>query len=863
MGLIELQNGLKSLKLVSDLKPYIVVVDDNSEYKEIVKFHLEKIDSEIKFFDNPAHAAEFVKTHQWNILAIISDFSMPQMNGFEFRTLTLNSLKQIVPFYLLSGVIDVEKALSGIEFKIFGFIEKINLEDKLISTIEKGLLERVQALNDDREMLFGFIDDAQVIVDQMESLCLDLEDPSLSYDSLQKLLGISHTLKGASSFFEPNYLHNFIHKFEDYLKYISQVPGKLNEKSISICLESIDLVKKFLFNLSVYKDENISVERLFIIFEERDELTDTNSTNEESRQADTAHQHGAKKVDSIRIEKSVLDEFMYSSGEMTVIRNMLYKVANVIEKKYSQDKDVQTLNDLLEELHKVNLGMQNKISELRKVPVASLLKPIPRLIRDVSKALDKNVAYEVFGDDLRLDNSVAEIINNSILHLLKNSLDHGLESTQDRILAGKSEVGNIKIDFKQKNEFIYFSISDDGKGINPEVIKKKLIKNNYSTSKLNEMSDHDLQMMIFDSGFSTAEVVTEISGRGVGMTAIRDMIRDIGGKLNLKSVVGIGTEFELVIPVPKSVNIKNCLFFKADEHVFGVEQDSVVYIYLHDKEKSILKNINGKNFIEFESKLVPVVSCNSLLTNNFEDEVHIKNIVLMQNQDGDYISIAVDEVYDFEDTVIKTIHSSFKKLQIYKGATFLSDGKVGLLLDVDGIFNKLELTSHKTPEESKNKLNVKIDLNLQNWFEFRLNKNESFSCLQDEVFRIEQYDYKNINMSVNGHTCIYRDQVIELIDLNKCILGQEINVEGSDNVKFIVFRKATHFVGLLFNEVVDMYDSQITETGLMHEHPFIIGHLIKANQKTVSAISLDKIYNSYIGKSSQSKTEGLPVREAA
>ncbi len=382
-----LETLIKSIPLVEQRKLEIVIVDDNFEFKDVLSYPFEKYNFEIKFFNNPNEALDYLKANIYNTAMILSDYSMPLMNGFGFREETLKFAPTSIPFYLISGVIDIEQALGAIQLKIHGFLEKQNVDDKVINETLENLSIRLNEIKDEREMLFGFVDDAGSMIEQMESLSLSMDNQEDVKELFNKMLGIAHTIKGASSFFEPKYLHNYIHKYEDYLKAICNSLSPISEAQIELSFKAIDDIKYLLRSLAIFSKEEINIEQMLAKFFET-QINETAQTEVKKSEAkDTknanAQQNISNSNDYIKIEKKILDQFMYASGEMTVVRNMLNKISNLIEKKYSNDKDVLSLSELLDELHKINLGVQNKISDLRKVQVNTILKPKPRLVRDV------------------------------------------------------------------------------------------------------------------------------------------------------------------------------------------------------------------------------------------------------------------------------------------------------------------------------------------------------------------------------------------------------------------------------------------------------------------------------------------------
>ena len=322
---------------------------------------------------------------------------------------------------------------------------------------------------------------------------------------------------------------------------------------ISTILKSFDFIKVLLGEFKLRQHRTYDLEAIFIeFFGAGTQLV--GQTPKPSSTSQAAPRAPEKEAPSeLKVPVKVLDRFMEASGEMTVIRNIINKCAKAIEAQFPRNRDVSMLSELLDEMQKINASVQTQITNLRKVPMHNILKPIYRLVRDTSKALEKEVEVVTVGSDLAIDTNIAAILNNSLVHLIRNSLDHGLESPLDREKMGKERKGKVTITCYQKNEVICIIIEDDGRGINEDSIRKKLVKNGTHTEAQAARLEKDiLYGMIFEAGFSTAEKVTDISGRGVGMSMVKDSVKSVGGQIDIESIPTQGTKFTLSMPVPKA-----------------------------------------------------------------------------------------------------------------------------------------------------------------------------------------------------------------------------------------------------------------------------------------------------------------------
>jgi two-component system, chemotaxis family, sensor kinase CheA len=531
------------------LKPAVVYLDDEQESLEIFESRCQDFGLDSFVTTDKEQALSFIKKNKSRILMIISDFRMPNCTGFEFRELVLE-LAGDIPFYILSGYIDRNLAMEGIKYKITGFIEKPFKNEMFFDILKTEGEARAAVIKDEYEMLKSFTDDVVNIVAEIEDTCLSLESDPNDAEAIAKIFGLVHTVKGSSGFFDPRTLHLFAHEFEEILKQVQAGTLQVTSPLISSWLRAADVIKLLNEEFISGKHQDHDVEKLkeALLVLDDGGAQDTSEVSEVSVKANKAE--SVKKSD-IKVSMKVLDEFTQVSGELTVIRNMINKVVGSIEKSYRGDKDVLVLTELLEEMHKINSDVQNKITDIRRVSANQLTKPLTRNFRDTCKALGKEVDFIIEGDDVRLDNAIADTLSRSLVHLMRNSLDHGLESNEERVKIGKPKKGKVLLKFEIKNEMVVVSISDDGRGINSEKIKEKILSKGLKTQQeVQLMTEEEIHLMIFEAGFSTAQQVTEFSGRGVGMSMVKETIEEVNGKIGIDSKLGQGTTFSLEIPIP-------------------------------------------------------------------------------------------------------------------------------------------------------------------------------------------------------------------------------------------------------------------------------------------------------------------------
>lgn len=832
----------------------IVYLDDDTESLTCFREITSELGIDCHPIQSPEQAITFLEAAEYKTILIVSNIMMFSVSEI-FRKRIVEVAPE-VPFLVIRREITTEVALKGIDLKIAGFVESLNDDDTIFEIIHSHCLPRIETLKEEQELLNCFLTEAADNLEQAEELALLFETNPQDLDAVNKCFGLVHTLKGASGYFKPKTLHHFVHKFEDVLKKIQNGEMALNQRVTSSILAAFDIVKKLLHEFKIRKHAPFDMEKTCTdLFTFTHELQGSEN-NPAAGEANEGHALEANKKEApadIRVPLHTLDDFMQTSSTMTVIRNMINKCVKSIEMQFPKNKDVDLLAELLNELHNMNAKIQCQITDLRKVPIRNILKPIPRVIRDVCKTLGKGAVLITEGDSLCVDTAIAEILNKCIIHLIRNSLDHGLEKPEKRVQLGKQAKGKITIRCQQKNEIIRIEISDDGQGINEQAIRTKLLKNGTRTpEQINALGGSELYATIFEAGFSTAEQVTDISGRGVGMSMVKDCITVAGGQIEIISQPQKGSTFTLILPVPKSVLIRNCLFVHADNLCFGIPQDDIVRILTIDPLNSgaILKM--GKTWIlNYQNGLIPILPLSMLLEMKKMEDIagyglRTSTLHLVLIHVGKrMLAIQVDAILEIEDTVIKLLNGPAKKLEVYEGATFMADGKIGLILSAEGLLDKAgiqlrqngyQMSEHKTPDETLTETTHLII--------FKLKGNTLYAIPQACVYRIEELHVSSLSKFNQGYLMPYRDRILTIMDLQELMFKRPQSVHEDSILKIIVIESKGLYIGLLVDEIIDITS---TNECLIHSndpHPAMLGYYIVQNQ-TVTMIDIDRLLNEY------------------
>ncbi len=398
-----------------------------------------------------------------------------------------------------------------------------------------------------------------------------------------------------------------------------------------------------------------------------------------NRRADDANSAKTLKVDQVKV-----DRLMNLIGEMVVAKNAIPYLASRAENVFGVRELSREIKAQYAVINRISEEMQDAIMQVRMMPVSFVFQRFPRLVRDTSRKLGKEVNLVLEGQETAADKNIIESLGDPLVHIVRNSLDHGLEMPDVRVALGKPAVGTLKIVAKQESDRVVIEISDDGKGIDPEVIKQKAYqKGLIDEATLDRISDQEAINLVFAAGFSTAEVVSDLSGRGVGMDVVRTAVERVNGSIALASVKGQGTTLRLSLPL--SMAVTNVMTVASNGQMFGVPMDMVVETVR--VPGNAVRLIKQRQATVLRGRIVPLLSLNALLSlaapplTNDEGEL----AVLVVRVGEENVGLLVDEFHGTADIILKPLLGVLSSLRAYSGSALMGDGSVLMVLNLKEI----------------------------------------------------------------------------------------------------------------------------------------------------------------------------------
>ncbi|HMK61508.1 MAG TPA: chemotaxis protein CheA [Dissulfurispiraceae bacterium] len=575
------------------------------------------------------------------------------------------------------------------------------------------------------EIISEFVTEAEETLERIDPMFVDLEAKGYDKEILNEIFRGMHTLKGAAGFLGFQQIVDVAHRAESIMKRLRDGEMVLTRESMDVILKSVDMLRLLISHISSRDNAEENITHLLAELDsvissqaqagasiatvaapaesveshvaEGPEIPVSGESvalqNAVAVEAQPAHlsasaaeeqvQQVSKEkevVSTLRVDVTRIDKVMDLAGEIVLARNRILNLATKLEMTHSDDPNVESLLETTSFLDRVTSDLQLAVMKIRMQPIQKVFSKFPRMVRDLSRSLGKEINLEIFGEDTEVDKSVIENIGDPLIHIIRNSIDHGIEHSDERVSKGKHAKGRIIISAYQKGTQIVIEVSDDGKGIDVDAVKRKALRQGIVTEEeIQKMPDETAINLIFLPGFSTKEVSTELSGRGVGMDVVKTNVGKLNGYVEVVTKKDEGSTFRISLPL--TLAIIQAMMVRIGGEFYALPQ-SMIEETLRVK-RSDIKDVTGQNVLTIRGKVLPIFSMSETLgvrvdTGNDRDNSY----VLVASVADRRFCITVDELLGQEEIVIKTISGVDSEECGILGATITGDGKVVLILDL-------------------------------------------------------------------------------------------------------------------------------------------------------------------------------------
>jgi two-component system, chemotaxis family, sensor kinase CheA len=715
-------------------------------------------------------------------------------------------------------------------------------------------------VNEMDEIVHEFLVESHENLDQLDQDLVALEQEPDSRPLLGSVFRTIHTIKGTSGFLAFGTLEKLTHVGEGLLSHLRDGRMVLTPEITSVLLELVDAVRTILRNVEADGSEgDVNIGKLMAKLAALqngeplpdDSLPDDSATTadgsplfgqalvnkgvispedvtlavmeqsvgDQRRLGEILVEHGAVTPEdlsqvlgmgadgrrsvaesSVRVDVEVLDNLMRLVGEMVLTRNQI--AAKVLA---TSDPSV-TRN--WQRLNVISADLQLGVMKARMQPIDSVWSKLPRIVRDLGVFVGKQVRLEMSGAETELDRSVIEAIKDPLTHLVRNALDHGIESPEVRTARGKPVEGRLSLRAFHDGGQVNLEISDDGAGIDSAKIGAKAVERGLLTiDQLATMPEREIINLIFLPGFSTAEHITNVSGRGVGMDVVKTNMERIGGSVEVMSVPGTGTTFRIKIPL--TLAIVSAMIVACADQRLAIPQASLLEIVRleGDERTKRIEHISGAPVFRLRDNLLPLVSLREAL--GFPPaELGDRSwfIAVLGNKDRQY-GLLVDQVVDTEEIVVRPLSAHLKSIEEFSGVTMLADGHLAMIVDIWGLAstNNVAITAggqnamrgDDTDQESEAGRSVLV---------VRISEGRRLAIPMDQVTRLEELGLDKLEKVGDREALQYRGGILPIARLDAVLTGIPHGRELNETLQVVVYTEKSRSVGLVVEEILDIAD---------------------------------------------------------
>jgi len=678
----------------------------------------------------------------------------------------------------------------------------------------------------DQDVIREFLVESHENLSRLDQELVELEKHPKDAALLASIFRTIHTIKGTCGFLAYSTLEAISHQAESLLSQLRDGQRELTPSLVTLILDTVDATRKVLASIEASGEEGPD---RFEDLTERLRLAAQATAGVESQSGpgmvagpaqhpddngSAEHPEGAKPEEeaakssavadaNIRVGVGLLDKLMDLVGELVLTRNQILQ--------FNTEREDAALNATSQRLNLITTELQEGVMKTRMQPIGMVWNKLPRVVRDMAVALGKEIRLDMDGAETELDRTIIEAIKDPLVHLVRNSCDHGIESPEVRARAGKPPQGRLTLRAYHEGGQVNIEIGDDGAGINVARVKQKAIeKGVLRPEQAEKLSDREVLHLIFQPGFSTAQAVTNVSGRGVGMDVVKSHIEKIGGIVDVFSRPGEGATIKLKIPLTLAI-IPGLVITSGGER-FVIPQVSLLELIRleGDSSEKHIEHVHGTPVYRRRGSLLPIAYLNQVLGLKSPERAEAVSMVVLQAEDRQF-GLVVDGINDTQEIVVKPLGKQLKGLTVYAGATIMGDGRVALILDVLGIGQRsgvLAESREQTRAAAEQKTQSGIEQ--QRLLLFRAGSFDRLAVPLSLVARLEEFPRNSIERAGGCQVVQYRNRILPLVPLRAVLESGTPDSETADPVQVIVFNDGDRSVGVVVDQILDVAEEAVT-----------------------------------------------------
>jgi two-component system, chemotaxis family, sensor kinase CheA len=683
---------------------------------------------------------------------------------------------------------------------------------------------------EDQEVIREFLVESHENLSRLDQDLVELEKHPHNANLLGSIFRTIHTIKGACGFLAFSVLEAITHQAETLLSQLRDGKRELNPPLVSLILETVDATRKVL--AAIESSGNEGADRFENLTERLRVAAQLTSSPElhsapapsAGKEEDVARSSAAADA-NIRVGVELLDKLMDLVGELVLTRNQILQC--------NTEREDPALNATSQRLNLITTELQEGVMRTRLQPIGVVWNKLPRVVRDMGTNLGKQIHLQMEGAETELDRTIIEAIKDPLMHLVRNSCDHGIESPEVRVRKGKSPQGLLTLRAYHEGGQVNIEIGDDGAGIDVAQVKQKALENDLlRPEQAEKLNDRELLGFVFQPGFSTAQTVTNFSGRGVGMDVVKSHIEKIGGVVDIFSRPGEGVTVKIRIPLTLAI-IPGLVITSGGER-FVIPQVSLLELIRLEKDGSgkHIEYVHGTPVYRHRGSLLPIAYLNQVLGLKPAGNDQAVSMVVLQAEDRQF-GLVVDGINDTQEIVVKPLGKQLKGLTLYAGATIMGDGRVALILDVLGIGQRSGVLAESTEQARAAKQQpAQEEVAKQCLLLFRAGSFPRLAVPLSLVARLEEFPQSAIEHAGGCEVVQYRNRILPLVSLRTVL---EPNAPGHgespDPVQVVIFNDRNSSVGMVVDEILEVTEDAVTvhhgsgRTGLL-------GSAVVGNQVT-------------------------------